>query len=232
MTSPDSHRPASTQATPPLAPSTSRRRGPQSASSRGLGAGPRILYTVGVALTATLYRFQLELSDIDRGVYTSLDLRVPRHPSEDEERMIVRVLARALVHDEGLEFGRGLSNTEDATLWKRSGGEVETWIDVGMPSAERLHRASKRAREVVVVTRKSDTVLRKEWSSRSVHRAEDITVIRLDPKLVSALAEDLARSVTWYVMIQDGVLSVAEGERSCSGALARMSLAEFLRAPG
>lgn len=182
-----------------------------------------------MALSATLYRFQLELADIDRNVYESLDLRVAQHPSEDEERMIVRVLARAITHEQGLEFGRGLSNVEDPTLWTRSpGDEVETWIDIGMPTAERLHRASKRARKVVIVTRKDPSMLRKEWARRSVHNAQDIDVIRIDPKLVSTLAEELLRSVTWYVTIQDGLLSVAQGERNLSGTIERSSLADFL----
>ena len=183
-----------------------------------------------MALTATLHRFQLELSDIDRGVYTSLDLRVPRHPSEDEERLIARVLARAIVHEEGLEFGRGLSEVEDATMWKRTpDGQIELWVDIGQPSADRLHRASKRARKLIVVTHKPASLLRREWSSRSIHRAEAVDLIRLDPELIRTLAEDLARSVTWYVMVQDGELSVAEGERSSSGPIERTTLAEFLR---
>lgn len=194
-------------------------------------AGPILDYSRSqpVAISSTLYRFQLELADIDRGVYESLDLRVPLHPSEDEERMIVRVLARALVHEPGLEFGRGLSEVEDATLWTRTGsGEIETWVDTGAPSAERLHRASKRARRVVVVTRKSDSVLRKEWSSRSVHRAEELELIRLEPALIEELAAQLLRSVTWYLTVQDGELSVAQGEHSRSGGVERTTLAAFM----
>ncbi|MBL4686632.1 MAG: YaeQ family protein, partial [Nannocystaceae bacterium] len=89
-----------------------------------------------MALTATVHRFEIELADIDRGVYESLDLRVARHPSEDEARVVVRVLARAIAHEDGLEFGRGLSTVEDPALWTRTPtGEVATWIDVGLPSA-------------------------------------------------------------------------------------------------
>ena len=182
-----------------------------------------------MAVSATLYRFQLELADIDRNVYESLDLRVARHPSEDDERMVVRVLARALAHEEHLDFGRGLSNVEDPALQSLAlTGEIETWIDVGMPSADRLHRASKRATKVVVFTHKHEQPLRKQWSSRTIHNAAKIELIRLDPKLVRALCEDLARSVNWYLSVQDGVLSVADGERNFVGALARMSLAEFI----
>ncbi len=132
--------------------------------------------------TATIYRIQLELSDIDRHVYETLDLRVAQHPSEDGERLVVRVLARALAHEEGLDFGRGLSKAEDAALWTHAPtGEIETWIDVGVPSAERLHRASKRAGKLLVFTHKSETSLRKEWGSRRIHQAQAIALYRLPP---------------------------------------------------
>ncbi|MEM6991146.1 MAG: YaeQ family protein [Myxococcota bacterium] len=182
-----------------------------------------------MALSATLHRFQIELADIDRGVYDSLDLRVARHPSEDAERVVVRVLARALAHEEGLEFGRGLSTVEDAALWTRSPhGEITTWIDVGIPAAERLHRASKRAGRVLVVTHKPEMALRQAWSSREIHRAEAIEVIQLDPSLVAAIADPLDRTESWYVTVQDGLLSVARDERSCDGALRRSPLSHFV----
>lgn len=186
-----------------------------------------------MAIASTLYRFQIEVADIDRSVYESLDLRVPCHPSEDEERLVVRVLARAMQHDQGLEFGRGLSSAEDAALWIRSGtGAVQLWIDIGLPSAERLHRASKHAAQVCVYTNKLDMPLRKEWSSRKIHKAESIEVVRLPSDLVSNLAAHIERSNTWYLTIQDGELSVSYGggEHSVAGNIVRTTLAAFLAA--
>lgn len=180
-----------------------------------------------MALTSTLHRFQIELSDIDCGVYESLDLRVARHPSEDEPRVIVRVLAYAVAYVEGLEFGRGLSTVEDPALWHRSEtGEVLKWIDVGIPSADRLHRAAKQARSVVVFTHKPEAALKQEWSSRTVHRAAEIDVVRFEPQFVDALAEQLDRTVAWYVTVQDAMLSVAQGEASVDTPLHRSSLAD------
>lgn len=178
---------------------------------------------------ATLYRFNLELSDIDRGIYKALDLRVARHPSEDEERLVVRVLAHAVADEDGLEFGRGLSAVEDAALWTRGpGGNVGTWIDVGAPTAERLHRASKAADRVVVVTHKPPELLRKEWSSRRIHRPESLEIIQLPPGLIRSLAEDLTRNEAWYVTLHDGTLSVGDGDRVVDGPCSRSSLASFL----
>lgn len=184
-----------------------------------------------MAIASTLYRFQIEVADIDRNVYETLDLRVPCHPSEDEERLVVRVLARAIHHEEGLEFGRGLSNAEDAALWIRTNtGGVQLWIDIGLPSAERLHRASKHAANVSVYTHKLDNPLRKEWSSRKIHKAEAINIVRLPPDMVRDLAANIERTNAWYLTIHDGALSVSYGggEHSLNGNIRRITLTDFL----
>lgn len=184
-----------------------------------------------MAKTATLYRFQLELADIDRSVYESLDLRVAGHPSEDAERLVIRVLARAIAHEDELEFGRGLSNAEDPALWTRtSHGEISTWIDVGCPSAERLHRASKAAERVLVVTNKNDAMLRKEWSSHPIHKSDAIEVVRLPSKLVQDLTTLLQRNMQWYLTLQEGSISIADGDQNFDGVLERTSLAALLAA--
>ncbi len=179
-----------------------------------------------MAKTSTLYRFQIELSDIDRGVYESLDLRVACHPSEDAPRLIVRVLARLMAHEERLEFGRGLSTAEDAALWTRSlQGQIETWIDVGCPSADRLHRASKAADQVRVFTTKGDAMLRKEWSSQAIHRSEEIEVVRFPAKFVDSLTTLLDRNMQWYVTLNEGTISVADGDQSFDANAERTNVA-------
>lgn len=186
-----------------------------------------------MALSATLHHFLIELSNIDASVYESLELRVARHPSEDASRVVIRVLARAIEHESQMEFGRGLAEAEDPALWSRTDtGEVKTWIDVGVPSADRLHRASKRADRVVIFTHKRKAALQQAWSSRQIHRAESIDVVHLDPVLVDTLAESLERNVSWYVTINEGQLSVAFGEESVEAQLVRGSMAEFLAGTG
>ena len=144
---------------------------------------------------------------------------------------MVRVLARAIAHEAGLEFGRGLSTTEDAALWaKTSPGQIATWIDVGAPSADRLHRASKRAERVLVFTHKPLASLRKEWSSRDVYQSDKIEVVRLPVALVRTLSEQLERTNHWYVTLQDDELSVAQGERNVSDTITRGTLEELLGA--
>lgn len=187
------------------------------------------LRNTALAKASTLYRFQLELADIDRSVYESLDLRVACHPSEDAERLVIRVLARVIAHEEGLEFGRGLSNTEDAALWTRGvHGDIKTWIDVGCPSADRLHRSSKAADSVMVFTHKNESMLRKEWASQPIHRCEDIQVIRFAPSFIKDLAAKLERTMQWYVTLQEGEVSVGDGEQSVDAPLERTTVAAIL----
>jgi len=178
-----------------------------------------------VARPSTLYRIQLELSDVDRGVYESLDLRVAQHPSEDESRLVARILAYALLYEEGLEFGRGLSEVEDASLWVHDlTGRLLHWIDVGTPSAERIHLASKKAERVSIVCHKDEEALRREMSKRSVHDAEKVAVLYLEPALVRELAEALQRNATWIMVHTDGQLSISCGDQNFAGSVLRAGL--------
>ena len=97
-----------------------------------------------MALTATMRRFEIALADSDRGHYVDLELRVAQHPSETDRALVARVVVRALEDREGMEFTRGLSVTDEPTLWQRNlRGELEAWIEVGHPSPEPLHKAQK-----------------------------------------------------------------------------------------
>jgi uncharacterized protein YaeQ len=177
-----------------------------------------------VARTSTVYHFQMELSDVDRGVYESLDFRVAQHPSEGPDRLVARVLAYALLYEEGLEFGRGLSDVEEPALLVRDlTGQLIHWIDVGTPSAERIHAASKKAQRVSIVCHKGESALTREMSKRHVHNAEEISVIYLGMSLVSELAHALERNAHWTLVHNEGEVSVTVGAHSFA--------VEALRAP-
>ena len=105
-----------------------------------------------MALGATVHRIELELADIDRSVYGTHALTLARHPSETEERLMLRLLAWALFADPALEFGRGLSAEEEPDLWLRElDGALRQWIELGLPEEKRLRRAAGRASEVIVI---------------------------------------------------------------------------------
>src|SRR5882672_856461 len=106
-----------------------------------------------MALSATVYRFPIEVSDVDRGVYETLDLRLGRHPSESMPYLLTRVIAYALLYEEGIAFSKGLSSGDEPALWvKDLQGNLRVWVEVGTPSAERLHKVSKASPRVVVFT--------------------------------------------------------------------------------
>jgi uncharacterized protein YaeQ len=144
------------------------------------------------------------------------------------------LLARALAHEDGLDFGRGLSHSDDPALFtpsSRGGGDIATWIDVGAPTADRLHRASKKADRVLVFTEKQPVVLIKEWSSRTIHGAEHIQVIQLPAAFVGQLAERLDRKTCWYLTVQEDQLGVVDGDETFAGTLVRSDLETFLATP-
>jgi uncharacterized protein YaeQ len=165
-----------------------------------------------VARTATVYHLGVELADVDRGVYESLDFRVAQHPSESINRLVVRILAYTLLYEEHLEFGRGLSDAEEPALWTHDlTGRLLHWVDVGTPSAERIHGASKKAEKVTVVCHKGEEALAREIAGRRIHDAENIDVVYLEPSFVTQLAGLLERNSSWVVVRTDGELSVTIG---------------------
>jgi uncharacterized protein YaeQ len=165
-----------------------------------------------VALGATMRRFEISLADADRGVYQELDLRVAQHPSESATYLVARVLARALEHADGMEFGRGVSSDDEPAIWRHDlRGDLLAWIEVGSPSPERLHKANKRAPRVAVYTWRDPEGLAAELAERAVHRAEAIEVFGLDPGFLDAVAAGLDRNNRWELSVSGGALFLAAG---------------------
>lgn len=178
-----------------------------------------------MATGATVHRLEVSLSDVDRGVYEALDLRLARHPSETMRWLLTRMLAYCLSHEEGIAFSKGgLSDTEEPPVSVRDPqGSLVAWIDVGAPSAERLHRAAKAARRVAVFTTDLAAV-RREAAARTIHRADDIEVWRIEPALVEALERHIDRHAKIDLSRNDGRLYVDVGGASLEGALDRVPL--------
>jgi len=178
-----------------------------------------------MAATATIYRFTVELSDVDRGVYESLSFRVACHPSEGSERLVCRVLAYLLHYSERLEFGRGISDAEEAAIWEHDlTGQLLHWIDVGTPTPDRVHLAGKKSKKVTVVCHKGEAALSRELSRKKVYRAEEVDVILLDPQFVGSIAQTLPRNVDWTVVLTDDGLTVSQGEENFTTSLRRIPL--------
>jgi len=166
-----------------------------------------------MALTATIFRFELNLSDVDRGVYEALELRVARHPSETDEYMVTRVLAMALEHREGRSFGRGISTPEDPPLSAPGEhGTIALWVEIGHPAPERLHKITKQAADVAVYTHKDPAGLLADLGSGKVHRGDEVRVVAFAPAFVAKLVEMLDRKNPWEVLRNEGNLYVTVGE--------------------
>jgi uncharacterized protein YaeQ len=177
-----------------------------------------------MALGATLYNFDIELTDNDRQVYESLALRVAQHPSESDEYLIARVVAYLLEFTEGIEFSRGVSDPDDPTIAIRDRtGAITTWIDVGTPDAARLHRASKAAGRVAVYTHKDPAQFLKQLAGHRIHRAEALELYAIDRALVSALVERLERRVAFSVSVTDRELYLSIGSDTLMGAVVRLN---------
>lgn len=161
-----------------------------------------------MALKATVLRLTANVSDVDRGVYEALELTIARHPSESLRYLGARVLAYALHVEPGIAFSKGgLSNTEEPPVLVRDDTGVLThWIDVISPSADRLHRASKRCK-VSVVTSVPEALAR-EVKGHRVHRAEAIEVAVLTPAFIDALGSAIEQGSSFTLSRSDGHLYV------------------------
>ena len=178
-----------------------------------------------MALTATIYNFDIELADADRHVYESLALRVARHPSESEEYLVTRVLAYVLELTEGIEFSRGVSDPEEPTLAVRDlTGAIRTWIEIGTPDAARLHKASKTAPRVVVYTHKDPDQFLRRLAGERIHRAEALELYAIDRGLIAALTARLERRVAFSLSVTDRELYLSIGTDTLTGAVNRLQL--------
>jgi len=178
-----------------------------------------------LALGATIYHFAIQLSDVDRGVYQSLALKVARHPSEAEDHLVARVLAYCLEFTEGLSFSRGLSAPDEPALAVRDlTGELRAWIDVGAPDAARLHKAAKAAPRVAVYTHKAPAVLLRGLEGERIHRAEAIELYAFDRELIAGLAARLERRMAFDLSVTDAHLFISMEGATLSGDLERLTL--------
>jgi uncharacterized protein YaeQ len=178
-----------------------------------------------VALTATIYNFDIELADADRNLYESLALRVARHPSESEAYLVTRVLAYLMEFAEGIEFSRGVSDPEDPAISIRDlTGRIKTWIDVGTPDAARLHKAAKSGARVVVYTHKNPDQFLKQLSGEKIHRPDELELYAMDRGLVAGLAARLERRVAFSVSITDRELYLSIDNDTLTGAVTRLTL--------
>lgn len=171
-------------------------------------------------------KVQLSLADSDRGVYEELELRLAQHPSESERYLVARILVRALEHTEGLEFSKGgvSDDSEPALVQRDLRGDLIGWFEVGAPSPDRLHKATKLARRVVVYTWKNAADLAEAIRDRPVYRGETIELFQIDGAWLDAVAATLDRNNTWALAVTGGVMYLTVGDAVFEGSAQRVEI--------
>lgn len=160
-----------------------------------------------MALPSTIYRANIQIADIDRGVYETVQTSVARHPSETGERLVARLLACALCHEDGLQFTKGICVGEEPDLWlKGPDGRVQSWVEVGLPEPERLIKASRHAARVALLACGDGLP---HWERHHLPKLEtvaNLTVMTLDQGFISRLVALLERAITWEITITEGTM--------------------------
>ena len=160
-----------------------------------------------MAQPATIYRAGIQLSDIDRGLYASLQITVARHPSETEERLLARILAYTLYYEPELTFTKGVGAGDEPDLWiKGPDGRVKSWIEVGLPDAERLIKASRHSEQVVLCAFGSALPVWEKQQLPKLAGSANLTVISLEQSFLKQLTERLQRSISWSLTVTEGTL--------------------------
>jgi uncharacterized protein YaeQ len=166
-----------------------------------------------MALTATIFKAALQIADMDRNYYRDHAVTIARHPSETDERMMVRLLAFVRHADEALAFGRGLSTEDEPDLWQKDlTGAIELWVDVGLPDPKEVRRACGRARQVAVYAyggRGADLW----WSQNreTLERSDNLAVWNVPLESSRALAGLARRSMQLQCTLQEGHIWIGDG---------------------
>src|ERR1700722_315296 len=176
-----------------------------------------------MALTSTMYTFDVALNDVDRGVYESLAIKAACHPSETEEYFATRILAFCLEYKEGIAFSKGLSEPDVPAISIRDlTGALQSWIEVGSPDAARLHKASKASPRVAVYTHKEPRIFLRAYEGERIHKAESIELYAIDRELLAEFVTRLDRRVKFSLTATDSQLFLDFDGESVHGAVERL----------
>lgn len=176
-----------------------------------------------MALKATIFKASLQVSDLDRNYYGEHQLTLARHPSETDERMMVRVLAFALNAHEHLQFGKGLSDTEEPDLWQKDlAGQIVHWIDVGQPDEKRLIRASGRAGRVTVYAYGRGADPWWKANGERLARARNLSVWRVPTEASDAVGKLAERAMQLQCTVQEGQVWFSSAAGAAQLELARL----------
>jgi len=179
-----------------------------------------------MAAGSTVHTFAIELSEADRNVYQSLELRVARHPSETPQFMLARVLAYCLEYQDGIVLTAGIAAVDEPAILVRDlTGRVTAWIEVGAPDAERLHRASKQAQRCAIYTHRDAAPLLEQLAGQKIHRAAEIPVYSFERQFLDEVSALLDRRASLSLSVTGRHLYLDIGSRSFNSPVEELHFA-------
>jgi len=165
-----------------------------------------------MAIKATIYKADLSIADMDRNYYHEHSLTIARHPSETDERVMIRVLAYALHADPALAFTKDLFDVDEPALWlKDLTGAIDLWIEVGQPDEKRLLKAAGRAEKVIVYSYSATSNIWFKGIANKIERAKNVSVINIPADISAQLEKMASRSMALQCTIQDGQVWLTDG---------------------
>jgi uncharacterized protein YaeQ len=165
-----------------------------------------------MALPSTIYRVNISLSDVDRGIYEALQTTVALHPSETGERLAARLLAYALFYDSALTFTKGVGAGEEPDLWmKGPDGRTLLWIEVGLPESERLIKAGRHSYRVALIAFGKALAFWELQHLPKLTGIDNLQIVTFDPGFIGSLAATLERSINWSITMSDNHLYINSG---------------------
>ncbi len=168
-----------------------------------------------MALKSTINKATIHLSDMDRNHYETLQLTVAQHPSETNRRMMIRLIAYVLNANEHLQFGKGVSDEDEAAIWQINySEEIELWIELGQLDDKRLKKACNRAQQVKLYCYGTSVDTWWQQSQSKLSQFNKLSIERFSEETTQALAELADRSMEFQISIQDGQLWLTSGEET------------------
>lgn len=165
-----------------------------------------------MALKSIIYKAELSIADMDRNYYQTHLLTLARHPSETDERLMIRVLAFAIHANEALVNAKGLSDTEEPDLWQKDlTGAIQLWIEIGQPDEKRLLKASGRSEQVMVYCYSAASNIWWKQLASKIERARNVSVVNIPAETSEALQKMAQRSMQLQCTIQDGQIWLTDG---------------------
>ena len=167
-----------------------------------------------MALKATIFKADMQIADMDRCYYQSHALTTARHPSENNERMMVRLLAFALNASDNMQFTRGLSSDDEPDLWEKDLiGGVTTWIEVGLPDERRIRKACHQAEKVIIYAYGDRAApVWKEQNKSIIRRFDNLNICFIPEAEVSAMADMTERTMSLQCTMQDGMVMLSSDQ--------------------